>query len=58
VYAELVRNNVAYVHKIMKGAQPGDLRFQQTARFELQISPKTAKAIGLVVPDEPGPELG
>jgi putative ABC transport system substrate-binding protein len=48
---EIVRNAASYVDKIFKGGKPGDLPVQQPTRFELIINLRSAKALGLSIPE-------
>ena len=49
-FYELWRHAATYVDKILRGAKPADLPVKQPTRYELVVNLKTAKELGVTIP--------
>jgi putative ABC transport system substrate-binding protein len=50
-YVDQFRQAAGYVHRILKGEKPGDMPVQAATKYELAINLKTAKVLGLGIPE-------
>jgi putative ABC transport system substrate-binding protein len=50
-FNDMVQRAATYIDKILKGAKPADLPVEQASKYRLVINLKTAKALGLMIPE-------
>jgi putative ABC transport system substrate-binding protein len=50
-FEDIWRRSASYVDRILRGAKPGDLPVQFPTKFEMVVNLKTAKALGLTIPE-------
>jgi putative ABC transport system substrate-binding protein len=50
-YSDMFRRAATFVDKVLKGTKPADIPVEQPTRFELVVNMKTAKALGVKIPN-------